>query len=213
LVFYKKMIPKIIYYTWISDKPLPQEFQGYIDNWKKIMPDYKFEWVNVDNYPKNEWTNKAIEIGKPVLAGHYARCKNIYETGGIYLDIDVEVLKPFDFFLNNNFFLGQEDDFVINNAVFGAVEGHPFLLDCIKYMENMPLDTPQVELETGPRMFTKFMKKRGWEEGKREGLFEDMKLYNKEYFYPYNWNEKFTPECITPNTHAIHRWAGTWIKK
>ena len=206
------MIPKIIYYTWVSDKPLPAEFKPYIDHWREVMPNYDIRHISLENCPRNAWVNKAIENKQFVLAGHYARCQNIYETGGIYFDIDVEVLKSFDPFLNNNFFLGQEDDNTINNAVFGSVEGHPFLLECMKYMDNFPLSHPQVPNETGPRMFTKLMKKRGWEEGVREGLFGDIKLYNKEYFYPYNWNEEFAPDCITNKTHAIHRWAATWTK-
>ena len=35
------MIPKIIHYCWLSDNPIPAEYQAYINEWKEIMPDYK----------------------------------------------------------------------------------------------------------------------------------------------------------------------------
>ena len=37
------MIPKIIHYCWLSDEPIPQNLQKYIEGWKKLMPDYQFK--------------------------------------------------------------------------------------------------------------------------------------------------------------------------
>ena len=38
-------------------------------------------------------------------------------------------------------------------------------------------------------------------------------IYPVEYFYPYPWNSKFSPDCVKENTYCIHYWEGTWLKK
>ena len=192
------MIPKTIYYTWVSDKPLPEEFQKFIDGWKEKMPDYELSHISLSNVIKSPFVSKSISMGKYALAGHYGRCERLYATGGLYFDIDIEVVKSFDELLDEKMFIGREDDGMVNNAVIGCEAGNPFMKACLDYMDNIDLDTPNIELETGPWMFNKLYKE-----------FE-VKVFPREYFYPYHYTEKFYPECIKENTYAIHHWAGTW---
>jgi hypothetical protein len=193
------MIPKIIYYTWISDKPLPEKFSKYIDGWKKLMPDYDIRQISLENVKRGAFVDKCLAEKKFVMAGHYARCQELYENGGIYLDIDVEVIKRFDDLLNEKCFLGNEDQWVTNNAVIGCEKGHPLMLDCMKFMDSFDMNQTEIELKTGPRMFTTLARPR-----------QDVTIYPPEYFYPYHYTEQFIPQCITPNTYAIHHWANTW---
>jgi hypothetical protein len=204
------MIPKIIYYTWISDKPLPDRFKPYIENWKKVMPEYEIRPITLSNYVVNDWTRETVRRKKFTLAGHFSRVQRLYETGGIYFDIDIDVEKPFDDLLSDDFFLGCEDANYVNNACFGSVKGHPFLRECMEYMLAYDINNSHIELETGPRMFTNLMIKRGWLKGNTTLKIGDVKVYDNRYFYPYKWNEKYRPDCVTPETHAVHRWAHTW---
>jgi len=194
------MLPKIIYTTWVSPNPYPDKFQPFLDGWKKIMPDYEVSVISLSNVIKSDFVQKAISIGKYALAGHYGRCERLYKTGGLYFDIDVEAVKSFDDLLDNTIFLGREDDKVINNAVIGCEAGHPFMKACLDYMDKIDLNTPNIELETGPWMFTRLL---------NEGNY-NVKIYPEEYFYPYHYSQSFYPECIKENTHAVHHWAHTW---
>ena len=191
------MIPKIIYTTWVSPDPIPDRFIPYLEGWKKLMPDYKLEVINLDNVIKSDFVLKAISIGKYALAGHYGRCERLYKTGGLYFDIDIEAVKRFDDLLNDKMFLGREDEKVINNAVIGCEAGHPFMKSCLDYMDKIDINTPNNELETGPWMFTKL-------------ITPDITVFPASYFYPYHYSGSFTPECIKDNTYAIHHWAKTW---
>ena len=134
----------------------------------------------------------------------------LYETGGIYCDIDIEAVKRFDDLLVNKGFLGCECDEVVNNAIFGMEKGHPLMQECMDYMDKTPLDTPNIELETGPRMFTNLCKKRGYNNKNQNQQITDITIYNNKYFYPYFYTEEYSPKCITNETYAIHHWAGTW---
>lgn len=204
------MIQKIIYYTWVSDKPLPEKYKFFIEGWKKKMPGYKIVPIDINNYPHNVWTEKAIQNKKFILAGHYGRCQALYETGGFYCDIDIEAIQNFDSLLNEKCFMGVESDGWINNAIFGCEKGHPFMKECMEYMDKFDINHPEVENETGPRMFTYLMEKKGW---KRENIttkIGDITVFNSKVFYPYLWNEHYTPECINENTITVHHWANTW---
>lgn len=194
------MIPKTIYYTWVSPHPLPEQFNKYIEGWKKKMPDYEIRQISLDSIVKTPFVEECIKREKYAIAGHYGRCDALYQTGGIYFDIDIEAVKSFDDLLENDIFLGLEDDSIVNNAVIGCVKGHPFMKKCIDFMDAFDLDSDNPELNTGPWMFTKL----SYDEG--------ILILPPRYFYPYSYKEDFYPECITSDTFTVHHWAATWKK-
>lgn len=198
-------IPKIIYTTWISDKPIPEKFYKFIESWKRVMPDYKIAIITMDSCPHNPWIDECLRRKMFCVAGHYARVQRVYETGGIYFDIDVEAIKPFDRFLNEKMFVGKEDELIVNNAVFGAAAGHPFLKAQMDYLDAFNLDSENVELETGIRAFARMFMAQDWG--------DLITYYPPKYFYPYAWDEEFDPSCIKEDTYAVHHWAHSWNNK
>ena len=177
------------------------------------MPDYKFKQISLRNCPRNAWVDEAINRGKYVLAGHYGRVQRLYETGGVYFDIDIEAIKKFDKFLKDEYFIGMEQDLIVNNAVMGAVKGHPFLKEQMEYMEGFDINHHEVENETGPRMVSNLLYSKGLEKKDETQTVEGITVYKSDYFYPYLYTEAFSKECIKPDTHAIHHWANTWGEK
>ena len=134
----------------------------------------------------------------------YLRTKILYNEGGIYLDADIEVLKPFDELLNNELFLGKEDEKNICYAVIGCTKNHKFIKHMLNFYEREVWTTPYfISTNIIEYIFkTYYTKEKILEEG--------IKLYEKEYFYPYHWSENFTEECIKSETLCIHRWDGSW---
>ena len=193
------MIPKTLHCIWLSGKPMPEKFQKYVDTWKFVMPDYQINYVTLENLKHSSFVDKALEKEMYTVANHYVRCQEVYDKGGIYLDLDIEVIKKFDDLLSNKFFAGWEDKMSVNNAVFGAVAGHEFLKRCMDEMEKFDFSHKDIELETGPRLVTR-------------NIDATLQLYPSEYFYPYHYTEKYSPNCIKPNTHAVHHWASSWTK-
>lgn len=96
------MIPKIIHYCWLSNDPIPSNIQHYMDSWKKYLPDYEFIHWNFDKFDKSSsrWVSEAFDNKKYAFAADYIRLYALYHYGGIYLDMDVEVLKSFNPFLS-----------------------------------------------------------------------------------------------------------------
>lgn len=207
------MIPKRIYSTWISPNPIPTKYHKYIDSWKRIMPDYEIKIISLDNVKRTPFVKKAISEKNFALAGHYARVQELYDNGGIYFDIDIEATKRLDSLLHNKFVLGIEDRWSVNNAVILSEKGHPFLLRAMEFMDSIDWKTKDIELETGPRMFTSIAKKfYGWECGKI-GNFKDISILPPVYFYPYHYSEKYKPGCIKKETFTAHHWSNSWNDK
>ena len=97
------MIPKIIHYCWLSDDPVPETLQGYMKSWKEKLPDYEFILWNFNRFDKSSsiWVSQAFDNKKYAFAADYIRLYAVYNYGGIYMDMDIEVLKSFDDLLNS----------------------------------------------------------------------------------------------------------------
>lgn len=99
------MIPKIIHYCWLSDEPIPQNLQNYIDGWKKLMPDYKFKKWDKKAFDIHsvKWVEDAYTNRKWAFAADYIRAYALYTEGGFYLDSDVLMQQRLDKYLDCGF--------------------------------------------------------------------------------------------------------------
>jgi len=101
-------IPKVIHYCWFGKGKMPKLAKKCIKSWKKYCPDYKIICHNEDNFDltQNRYLNEAYKAGKWAFVSDYVRLKIIYDNGGIYLDTDVELIKPIDDLLLTKGFMG-----------------------------------------------------------------------------------------------------------
>lgn len=204
------MIPKRVCYTWISDKPVPERYRNYMRSWVAKMPGYEFVHLSLETVKRTPFVSKAIRLKNYALAGHYARVLDLYENGGIYFDIDIEVVKDPAPLLGKALVLGMEDQWVVNNAVIMAEPRHPFLKECLEFMDRFDFTKGDIELETGPRMFTTIAKRYGWMQGRPGSYRDGVEILPPAYFYPYRYDEAFTQQCIKPETVTLHHWGNSW---
>ena len=101
------MIPKIIHYCWFGRKPKSEEFNKYLESWKRFCPDYEIKEWNESNFDlnKNDYCREAYEAKKWAFVADYVRLKVLEKYGGIYMDTDVELIKSLDKFLHYNAFM------------------------------------------------------------------------------------------------------------
>ena len=106
------MIPKIIHYCWFGRGKMPELAQKCLDSWKKQLPEYDYKLWNEDNFDINSvpYVKEAYEARKFAFVTDYVRLYALYHFGGVYMDTDVEVLKPLDRFLELPAFSGFESD-------------------------------------------------------------------------------------------------------
>lgn len=132
-------IPKIVHYCWLSDDPIPEDFLRYIAGWKKHMPDYEFikwDFTRFDKF-SSQWVCEAFDNKKYAFACDYIRLYAIYHYGGIYMDMDIEVLKPFDDLLESEYMFAveRENELWFEAGCFGVAKGNGFIKACLDYYE------------------------------------------------------------------------------
>lgn len=210
------MIPKKIHYCWFGKTPMSDLNRRCLDSWREVMPDYEIKEWNASNSPLDDdaYCRAAYAKGLWSRLSNHVRLHALYTEGGIYLDTDMEALKSFEPLLRHECFMGfqQEEEQIdwVNNAVMGAQPGHQFVQQCLE-------STGKLFAETGrfyraPTVITMGLKELGLREyGLQE--IEGVTIYPAEYFYPYPWFGKFSPDCIKENTYCIHYWEGSWRKK
>lgn len=207
------MIPKKIYYCWFGRNELPIEVKKCIESWKKHCPDYEIVECNEDNYDinKNEYVKYTYANKKYAFLTDYVRLDIIYNNGGIYLDTDVELVKPLDDLLETSGYIGMEQVGTVNTGQgFGAIKKHPFIKENKEFYENYDfLDkNGKFKKVICVSVTTKILERHGLKkENKKQQVF-DMDVYPVEYFCPKIMGTNRI--VITQNTYSIHHFDSTW---
>ena len=216
------MIPKIIHYCWLSNDPIPADLQKCMRSWKAFLPDYEFVRWNFDRFPKgkSEWVDQAFENKKYAFAADYIRLYALYNYGGIYLDMDVEVLRSFDPFLDLETMLCFENsnDSRLEVAAFGAEKGSMWVKACLDYYQGKPFVNMDGSFNTKvlPAVIRDCLKEKGFVVKSVTTLKSVGNNSDKEIsVLPYDY---FSPKSYvtgkiekTDNTYSIHHFAGTWL--
>ena len=215
-------IPRCIHYVWVGPKPMPEQDALFIEGWKRLMPDWEFRF----------WNNETAEIaGSRWLQGAYAmqawnrisdylRLWALVRHGGIYLDTDVELLQPLDGLLHHRCCLGFQADARppewgdynewVNGAVIGAEPGHWFVRECFATLMRVR-GWQSTGSWTGPGVVTEVLERHGLGGPSPDPVeIDGVIVYPTRTFYPYPHGSTFTPDCVRPDTLAIHHWAATW---
>ncbi len=205
-------IPKIIHYCWFGGAPLPKSAEKCIASWKKYCPDYEIiRWdessfdVSCNAYCSYMYANK-----RWAFLTDYIRLKVVCDHGGIYLDTDVELLKPLDSILERGAWMArQHDELVATGLGFGAQTGHPFLRENMAYYEALS-DFSQPK--SCPFITTELLREKGLTEtGIRVEQAAGLNIYPQEYFCPKN--ERTGLMHKTRNTVSIHHFDASWFEE
>ena len=206
------MIPKKIHYCWFGRGELTTKAKKCIQPWKKYCPDYEIiEW-NEDNFDvnQNEYTKEVYSEKKYAFLSDYARLKIVYEQGGIYLDVDVELVKSLDDLLDNDAYFGFETKEFINTGVgFGTKQGSIAVKTLLEEY-NQLLDGTK-DVIGCPKLNTEGLIKLGLERNGQLQHLSNCTVYPADYFNPYD--DPTGRLKKTKNTYSIHWYAKSWLDK
>lgn len=93
------MIPKIIHYCWFGGNALPELAERCIASWHEHMPDWEYKrWdeTNFDIASAPLYVRQAYEAKKYAFVSDYVRLWALEQFGGLYMDVDFMVYRPFD---------------------------------------------------------------------------------------------------------------------
>lgn len=213
------MIPKIIHYCWFGDKELSPLAKKCIESWKKYCPNCKIKEWNESNYDikKNKYMYDAYINRKWAFVSDYARLDIVYNEGGIYLDTDVELIKPIDELLNNKAYCGIEqvkNEAIVNFGLgFGAEKNNKIIYELLKKYDKLSfVNTDKtLNLIASPIYQTNVLKYYGLLDKDEMQKLDNITVYPTNYFNPMDLDTGIVK--ITNNTYSIHHYAASWISK
>ena len=207
-------IPQKIHYCWFGGNPLTPLAERCIESWKKYCPDYEIiEWnetnIDIDSSP---FMKAAYENKKWAFVSDYARYKIIYEEGGVYLDVDVEVIKNLDDLLKHEAYIGFEGREYVNSGLgFGAKAGDETLKEILNVYDEISYEDHKddpAKIST-PIIVTDILLKHGFQKNGEMQKVGSMTILPEDYLCPKNPITRLTN--ITENSYSIHHYDASWV--
>jgi len=208
------LIPKKIHYCWFGRGPMPELAIDCINSWKKIHPDFEFVLWNEDSFDitSNQYVKEAYDLKKFAFVTDYVRLYALYHHGGVYMDTDVELLKPLDKFLEHDAFTGCEDDLMCVTGTMASRLGHPWVEQLLSQYSKRKFILPDGSFDKTPntQVITDLtISEYGWRpENSYQKLKEGLHIYPFEYFCAKQW--RTGKIIITSETHTIHHFSASW---
>lgn len=210
----KPVIPKLIHAIWFSRDPMPELYLRCLESWKKYAPDYEIKIWNMETYKPDKclFFEQAIEHKNWAFASDYARADLLYRYGGIYMDLDVEMLRPVDDLLYNDAYMSFESlDRIECGSGMGSRLGHPIIKEICESYEKRPYLKADGTWDnsTCPVRYTQVIEKHGL---KKDGGFqfvEDITVYPFEVLT----GKSFDTGIIYSSdlSYTVHHHNGSWI--
>ena len=210
------MIPKIIHYCWFGRGEKPELAKKCIASWRKFCPDFEIREWNEDNcdYLAMPFMAEAFAAKKYAFVSDVMRLIVLEQYGGVYFDTDVEVVRDISPLLNDEGFIGFENNrFVNSGQVMAAVPHQPIvqaMIDEYKKLHYMQPDSSVMPVGC-PRLNSDVLERFGLIRNGQEQIVAGIHVYPDDYFSPMDSTTgKLTK---TENTYSIHWYSMSWLPK
>lgn len=195
-------IPRILHRT------VPERIDPVVEaRWSafaELHPDWSL-MTHRDPLDPAEWpltSSRWDDAANGAQLADMIRLEALVRFGGVYVDSDVDPLRPLDSLLGVPAFAAWEDERCVPNAVMGAVPDHPAMRACLDLaLSRIPGPT----WEAGPGVTTTILPNR-----------PDVLLLPPGAFYPYHYKDKQRAgedfAKLQPWAFVVHRWAASWLQ-
>ena len=208
------MIPKIIHYIWFGDKGFEEVEKKCLASWKKYCPDYEIKLWNEDNFDLKGagiYAQQAYDEKQWAFVSDVARLYVLKEYGGIYMDTDMEVVRPLDDFLELPAFMGFEIESEISTGIIGSEPHNPLIEEWYQDYANRTFikEDGTHDRKTNVIRVTEILDEKGFKMDNTKQVHEDVTLFPRDYFSPKDYYTREVDD--TKNTYAIHQFTGSWL--
>ena len=207
------MIPKIIHQWWTGD--LPAHIEGWMDEWRRLHPDWSYRLHEDDISGQFDADLKRCWDMVPDLwrADTVARIRSnivrvwlLSEQGGVWVDADIQPLRPIDPFLVFDGWVPWTSDrsgWYAVNTPWGSAPEHDLVWRCRRDLlaeHQKKAAGWKVDL-TGPRYVN-------------DRIGPDTTVLAEYLFNPYSWqstslypiDEGIDFSVIFPDSYTVHHW-------
>lgn len=207
-------IPKILHYIWLGKNPTPKIFDKCVESWKKYCPDWEIKRWDESNLDIDccKYCRQAYDAKKFAFASDVLRFQILKEYGGVYVDIDVEFLKPIENLLDNRAFSGFESKLLVNpGVIMGAEPNNKIINEILEDYQGRTFEFNPGNQITVCNIFTDKLKEYGLVCDNTTQELENFKVFSSEFFSPKSLTDGVIRK--TKNTMTIHHFEGSWLRK
>ncbi|WP_096435072.1 glycosyltransferase family 32 protein [Alteribacter populi] len=210
----KKKIPKIVHYCWFGGNEKPDLIKKCIASWKNHLTDYQImEWNEKSfDIDTNQFVREAYEAKKFAFVSDYVRVHALYHFGGIYLDTDVEIFRPFDDLLHHDSFWGFEQGNYIATSTIGSAKENPLIKKFLDSYYNKAFIKEDGTFDnlTNVAIVTKMLEDFGLKKnGEFQVIDEIGAFYPQAYFSPYDYIN--CRMLFSEATYTVHYFHKSWL--
>lgn len=218
------MISKIIHYCWFGREQMPELVQKCIASWHAHMPNWEYRLWNEENFAISEapaYVQEAYAAKKYAFVSDYVRLWALEREGGLYMDVDFEVYKPFnDLMEQYAAFAGYEGSKKnpVMMGVLAAEAHHPWIQAMMATYANRRFIKEDGSLDMTPNTgyFYEWMTKQGFVGDGVEKDWNGVHVLPVEYFCPgLTTGENLRCERTYCEHKGLHSWSekGGWKAK
>lgn len=208
------MIPRIIHYCWFGHGEMPELVTRCIASWHTFMPDWEYRLWDENNFDidaASDYVREAYAARKYAFVSDYVRLWALEREGGVYLDTDVEVIRPFDELLNEKAFIGFEESKAktLGTNVIGSEFHMSWLRDLLKYYNSLTFANQDGTLNMTPNseIIAQYMTTKGLIRDGREQIIEGIHIFDFHHFSPITSTRVMRK---TKDTYSIHHCYASW---
>jgi len=130
------LVPKIIHQVWIKGPEIPSEFKKWCNQMAEMNPSFEYKFWENETIERYNLQEEASISTHPAFLANIIRIKILEEFGGIYIDCDVEPLKPLDDIYNrykNERLVSNASETIVDNGIILAEPGIDYKMFLIDY--------------------------------------------------------------------------------
>lgn len=210
------MIPRTIHYCWFGHGEMPQLAKDCIASWHKFMPDWEYKLWSEENFDVNStpYTAEAYEAKRYAFVTDYVRLYAMKTDGGVYMDTDVEILKPLDDLLHLKAFTGYEGSKHKPpvTGLMASEAGGEWVTEQLNAYNGLHFlrKDGTLDITTNTQRITAIMKADGFVCDGQKRQYKDLTVFPSEYFCPHQTTGEY---LLTENTYCNHHFMGSWNDK
>jgi hypothetical protein len=192
-------IPRIIHHIWCgSAADIPPRLQAYRETWMRHHPEWEFR-LHTGEHLRGLVNQRLLDAAPTATQkSQIARYEILRQCGGVYVDFDVECLRPIDSLLVGEVGVAAaEDDDAVGVAVLACRPGDRLMQRCIEALPASCHFRGDVPRESGAWFFAPhLLAEPAW------------RLHWWQAFYPRHWSGR----VVAPpsGAYAEHYWDASW---
>lgn len=218
------MIPKILHYCWFGKGQMPELVERCIASWKKQMPNWEYRLWTEDNFDiasAPQYVQEAYAAKKYAFVSDYVRLWALNREGGLYMDVDFEVYKPFDDLMEQYMAFAGNEGSKRNPVMMGVIAAkahHPWIQGMMQTYESRVFLQEDGSLDMTPNTgyFLGWMQEHGFVADGVEKDWMGVHILPVECFCPgLTTGENLRCERTYCEHKGLHSWSGNggWKSK